>query len=153
MISNALSGKPLPIYGDGMQVRDWLYVDDHCRALLALLERGRPGEIYNIGGTCALPNREVVRRILHTLGRPESLLTPVADRPGHDRRYAITSEKVMRETGWSPEASFDEALQKTIGWYQAHAAWIARIHSGEYRSYYETNYTHRDTALAGLAAQ
>src|SRR5579872_3765860 len=100
MISNAIENKPLPIYGDGMQIRDWLYVDDHCRAILAAVEKGRPGEIYNIGGSRALPNVEVVRKILAALGKPESLMLTVKDRPGHDRRYALASEKIMRETGW-----------------------------------------------------
>ena len=103
MISNAIEDQPLPIYGDGMQVRDWLYVDDHCRAILAVIERGRAGEIYNIGGSRALPNIEVVKRILDAVGKPHSLMQTVKDRPGHDRRYALSSEKLMRETGWKPE--------------------------------------------------
>ena len=102
MISNALEDKPLPIYGDGMQVRDWLYVDDHCRAILAVIERGREGEIYNIGGSRALPNIEVVKTLLAALAKPESLMQTVTDRPGHDRRYALSSAKIMRETGWAP---------------------------------------------------
>ena len=102
MISNALDDKPLPIYGDGMQVRDWLYVDDHCRAILSVLRKGREGEIYNIGGSRSLPNREVVHMILKATGKPESLMTTVTDRPGHDRRYALTSEKLEQETGWKP---------------------------------------------------
>src|SRR5580704_7335679 len=100
MISNAIEDQPLPIYGDGMQVRDWLYVDDHCRAILAVIERGRAGEIYNIGGSRALPNLEVVERILDTVGKPHSLMQTVKDRPGHDRRYALSTEKLIRETGW-----------------------------------------------------
>jgi dTDP-glucose 4,6-dehydratase len=143
MISNALEDKPLPIYGDGMQVRDWLYVDDHCRAIQAVLERGREGQIYNIGGSCALPNREVVRRILTATGRPESLMTTVGDRPGHDRRYAITTAKVMRETGWIPQVEFDVGLAATIAWYKENPNWVRRVKSGEYLAYYEENYLNR----------
>jgi dTDP-glucose 4,6-dehydratase len=143
MISNALEDKPLPIYGDGLQVRDWLYVDDHCRAIKAVLERGRVGQVYNVGGNCALPNREVVQRILTATGRPESLMTRVTDRPGHDRRYAITSEKVMRDTGWSPQMDFDRGLAATIDWYTQHQEWVRRVKSGEYQAYYEKNYSGR----------
>src|SRR5581483_1896477 len=114
MISNALEDRPLPIYGDGQQIRDWLYVDDHARAILAVIERGRPGEIYNIGGSRALPNLDVVRKILAAVGKPESLMQTVKDRPGHDRRYALSSEKVMRETGWKPQVPFEEGLRATI---------------------------------------
>lgn len=141
MISNALEDKPLPIYGDGMQVRDWLYVDDHCRAILAVLEKGREGEIYNIGGSCSLPNREVVRRILTLAGKPESLMTTVKDRPGHDRRYALSSEKITQETGWAPQMPFDEGLASTIDWYRQNNAWVSRVKSGEYQDYYRLNYT------------
>jgi dTDP-glucose 4,6-dehydratase len=140
MISNAIENKPLPIYGDGMQIRDWLYVDDHCRAILAAIERGRPGEIYNIGGSRALPNIEVVRKILAALGKPERLMQTVKDRPGHDRRYALSSEKLMRETGWKAEMPFEQGLQATIDWYRANSAWVARVKSGEYLHYYERNY-------------
>jgi len=140
MISNALEDRPLPIYGDGQQIRDWLYVDDHARAILAVIERGRPGEIYNIGGSRALPNLDVVRKILAAVGKPESLMQTVKDRPGHDRRYALSSEKVMRETGWKPQVPFEEGLRATIEWYRAHAAWTARVKSGEYQNYYQRNY-------------
>jgi dTDP-glucose 4,6-dehydratase len=140
MISNAIEGKPLPIYGDGMQIRDWLYVDDHCRAILAAMERGRPGEIYNIGGSRALPNVEVVRKILAALGKPESLMQTVKDRPGHDRRYALSSEKLHRETGWKAEVPFEEGLRTTIDWYKSHPDWVARVKSGEYQHFYERNY-------------
>ena len=143
MISNAIEDKPLPIYGDGMQVRDWLYVDDHCRAILAVIERGREGEIYNIGGSRALPNVEVVERILKAAGKPRSLMQTVTDRPGHDRRYALSSEKLMRETGWKAEMPFEEGLQATLDWYRTHAAWIARVKSGEYQNYYTQNYANR----------
>jgi dTDP-glucose 4,6-dehydratase len=143
MISNAFDNKPLPIYGDGMQIRDWLYVDDHCRAILAVLEKGRAGEIYNIGGSRSLPNRQVVQQILAITGRPESLMTTVTDRPGHDRRYALSSEKIMRETGWAPEMSFEQGLADTIDWYKTHPEWIQRVKSGEYQRYYAANYTNR----------
>ena len=143
MISNAIEDKPLPIYGDGMQVRDWLYVDDHCRAIQAVVERGRAGEIYNIGGSRALPNIDVVRKILAALGKPESLMKTVTDRPGHDRRYALSSEKLMRETGWKAEMPFERGLQATIDWYCANPAWVANVKSGEYQTYYQRNYANR----------
>ena len=141
MISNALENKPLPIYGDGMQVRDWLYVDDHCRAILAVLERGRDGEVYNIGGSRALPNREVVRMILKATRKPETLMTTVTDRPGHDRRYALRSDKIKRETGWSPQMPFEKGLAVTIDWYRDNEAWVRRVKTGEYQEYYKANYT------------
>ena len=150
MISNALSGRRLPIYGDGMQVRDWLYVDDHCRAILALLEKGRPGETYNIGGNRALPNLEVVKKILAATGKPESLLETVEDRPGHDRRYALSSEKIMKEVGWEPQVEFEKGLDATIAWYQQNAAWVERVRSGAYREYYEKNYEQREDELSRL---
>jgi dTDP-glucose 4,6-dehydratase len=143
MISNAMDDKLLPIYGDGMQVRDWLYVDDHCRGVVAVIEKGREGEVYNIGGNCSLPNVEVVRRILKALGKPESLMQTVTDRPGHDRRYALTSEKLMRETGWAPRMDFDRGLAETIVWYKANPEWVAHVKSGEYRTFYEKNYANR----------
>jgi dTDP-glucose 4,6-dehydratase len=143
MISNALEEKPLPIYGDGMQVRDWLYVDDHCRAIRAALMHGAPGEIYNIGGARALPNRRVVEMILEILGKPYSLMTQVKDRPGHDRRYAITTEKLMKASGWRPEVPFEEGLERTIRWYRGNPGWVARVKSGEYQKYYEQNYANR----------
>ena len=143
MISNAIDGQPLPIYGDGMQVRDWLYVDDHCRAIFAVIERGRSGENYNIGGSRALPNIEVVKRILDAVGQPHSRMQTVTDRPGHDRRYALSSEKLMRETGWKAEMPFEQGLQSTIDWYRANPAWIANVKSGEYLNYYARNYANR----------
>jgi dTDP-glucose 4,6-dehydratase len=143
MISNALDGKPLPVYGDGKQVRDWLYVEDHCRAVFAALKNGRAGEIYNVGGNCSLPNLEVVKRILKATGRPESLITQVSDRPGHDRRYALENEKLTRETGWTPQMQFDEGLAATIDWYRRRQDWVARVKSGEYQRFYEQNYARR----------
>ena len=140
MISNALENRPLPVYGDGMQVRDWLYVDDHCRGVLAVLNQGRAGEIYNLGGNRSLANIEVVRKILALTGRPEELIQHVTDRPGHDRRYALSSQKLMLEAGWRPETEFETGLRVTIEWYRANAAWVAHVRSGEYRDYYERNY-------------
>jgi dTDP-glucose 4,6-dehydratase len=150
MISNALEGRPLPVYGDGLQVRDWLHVEDHCRAVAALLERGREGEIYNIGGNRSLVNLEVVRKILRATGRSEDLVRFVTDRPGHDRRYALSSEKTMRETGWAPEVGFEEGLSRTVAWYRQNAGWVERVKSGEYQSYYERNYGDRDLELRRL---
>jgi dTDP-glucose 4,6-dehydratase len=143
MLTNAFDGLPLPVYGDGMQIRDWLFVDDHCRAIFAALEKGRPGEIYNVGGNCSLPNLEVVRRILGATGRPDDLIRYVTDRPGHDRRYALSGEKLARETGWSPQVCFEEGLARTIEWYRSNADWVRHVKSGEYQSYYELNYGNR----------
>ena len=146
MIANALEDRPLPVYGDGMQVRDWLYVDDHCRGIMAALEKGRDGEIYNIGGNRSLPNLDVVRKLLAATGRPETLIRYVTDRPGHDRRYALTSAKLARETGWAPEVDFESGLARTIEWYRANSAWVERVRSGAYRDYYERNYGQRTSA-------
>ena len=143
MISNAMDDKPLPIYGDGMQIRDWLFVEDHCQAIWAALNRGEVGEIYNIGGSRALPNREVVELILAQLGKPLSLMTRVTDRPGHDRRYAITTEKIEKATGWHAEVPFEQGLAQTIQWYAGNREWTGRVKSGAYQSYYEDNYGQR----------
>jgi dTDP-glucose 4,6-dehydratase len=146
MISNALEGQTLPVYGDGMQVRDWLYVDDHCRGIMAVLTKGREGQIYNIGGNRSLPNLDVVQMVLQLTGRPESLIRYVTDRPGHDRRYALSSEKLSRETGWSPAMAFETGLARTIEWYRSNSDWVARVRSGAYREYYEKNYGGRGAA-------
>jgi dTDP-glucose 4,6-dehydratase len=143
MISNALEDRPLPVYGDGMQVRDWLYVEDHCRAILALLAKGREGEVYNIGGNRSLPNLEVVAKILAATGKPDSLIQYVTDRPGHDRRYALSSGKLMRETGWRPLTAFEDGLPRTVEWYRSNADWVRRVKSGEYQTYYALNYENR----------
>ena len=143
MISNALEDKQLPVYGDGQQIRDWLYVEDHCRAIHSVLERGGAGEIYNIGGNCSLPNLEVVHRILKATNKPESLITRVTDRPGHDRRYALTNAKLTSHTGWEPQMDFDRGLAATVAWYRDNPHWVARIKSGEYRHFYELNYANR----------
>ena len=143
MIANALDGKQLPVYGDGMQIRDWLYVDDHCRAIRAVLDKGRAGEVYNIGGSRALPNIEVIHRILTAIGQPESLIKYVTDRPGHDRRYALTSDKIERETGWKPQMEFEAGLAETVRWYRENTDWIANVRSGAYREFYDKNYAGR----------
>jgi dTDP-glucose 4,6-dehydratase len=143
MIANARADEPLPVYGDGMQVRDWLYVRDHCEAILAVLERGAVGETYNIGGHNEYPNLDIVRRILAELGKPPSLIRHVQDRPGHDRRYAIDASRIDRELGWRPRFTFEEALPRTIAWYLGHDEWLKRVRSGAYREYYELQYGRR----------
>ncbi len=144
MISNALEDKPLPVYGDGMQIRDWLYVEDHCRGILSVLQKGLEGEVYNIGGNRSLPNKTVVDQILKLTGKPQSLIKYVADRPGHDRRYALSSAKIERQTGWSPQMDFETGLAATIDWYRQNREWVARVKSGEYQKYYEANYAARE---------
>jgi dTDP-glucose 4,6-dehydratase len=151
MIMNALDDKPLPVYGDGLQQRDWLHVEDHCRGILAVLENGRVGEVYNIGGTDVVDNLTMVRRILRLLGKPESLIQYVVDRPGHDRRYALDSGKIEKELGWQPQHSLDAGLQDTINWYRANTKWIAGVRGGEYRKYYEKYYENRSSSLQELA--
>lgn len=143
MICNAMEDKPLPVYGDGQQVRDWLYVEDHARAIWAVLNKGRAGEIYNVGGNCSLPNLEVIHRILKATGKPESLITTVADRPGHDRRYALSSAKLEREIGVAPQMDFDRGLAATVDWYRDNQEWVRRVRSGAYRAFYEENYGER----------
>ena len=148
MIVNALAGKPLPIYGDGMQVRDWLYVGDHCSAIRAVLSQGRPGEVYNVGGWNEMPNRDIVQHICALLDelRPSSqgpytrLITHVTDRPGHDRRYAIDARKIERELGWRPTETFESGIRKTVQWYLDHADWVADVQSGGYRDWVEKQY-------------
>ncbi len=140
MITNALEGRPLPVYGDGLHVRDWLYVEDHCAALDMVLRRGRPGEVYNIGGGNEWTNLALVRRLLALLEKPESLIASVPDRPGHDRRYAIDASKLARELGWQPAHRFEAGLAMTVAWYLEHRDWWERIRSGAYREYYERLY-------------
>jgi dTDP-glucose 4,6-dehydratase len=143
MISNAFEDRPLPIYGDGMQIRDWLYVEDHVRAILTIFEKGRAGQIYNIGGNRSLANIEVVERILQLTGKPRSLMQYVQDRPAHDRRYALSSEKLMNETGWQPQVDFESGLAATIDWYRNNQDWVRRVKSGEYQKFYDLNYAGR----------
>ena len=140
MIANALRDEPLPVYGDGMNVRDWIHVEDHCRGLLAALERGRAGQVYNLGGRSERHNIDIVRQVLRLLGKPESLVRFVKDRPGHDRRYAIDPAKAERELGFSPRRRFEEGLAATVAWYRDHRGWWERVLSGEYRGYYERQY-------------
>jgi len=137
---NALHGDSLPVYGDGRQVRNWLYVEDFCRAIDAVLERGRPGEAYNAGGPDECENIEVVRRILELSGRDESLIEYVTDRPGHDRRYSLSSDKLRSELGWEPRVRFTDGLERTVGWYRENESWWGPIRSGAYRDYYERQY-------------
>ncbi len=143
MITNALADLPLPVYGDGQHVRDWIYVEDYCRALDVILRQGRAGDIYCVGARAERTNLEVVEMILDLLGKPRSLIRFVEDRPGHDRRYAIDPSKVEREFGWRPQETFQSGLQKTIAWYQANQAWVEKVRSGEYRAYYERMYGRR----------
>jgi dTDP-glucose 4,6-dehydratase len=139
-VLNALHGDALPVYGDGRQVRNWLYVEDFCRAIHAVLLRGRPGEAYNVGGPDECENIDVVRRILTLAGRDESLIEHVRDRPGHDRRYSLSFEKLRSELGWEPRMRFDEGLRRTVDWYRDNEWWWRPIRSGEYRKYYERHY-------------
>ncbi|MFH0793354.1 MAG: dTDP-glucose 4,6-dehydratase [bacterium] len=143
MILNAMENKPLPVYGDGMQVRDWIHVEDHCRALDIVLREGKVGEVYNVGSDCERPNIELVQLLLDLLGKPQTLIRHVEDRPGHDRRYAIDATKLRRELGWKPTIKLDEGLAATIQWYKDNHEWWEKIRSGEYQKYYETQYGHR----------
>ena len=153
MIANALEGKPLPVYGDGRQVRDWLYVGDHCTAIRTVLAKGRVGEVYNVGGNAEKRNLEVVHALCDTLGRlaPRAgsyrdLITYVTDRPGHDRRYAIDATKIRAELGWTPTETFETGLERTVRWYLDNAAWVAEVRSGAYRQWIDTNYAKRAQA-------
>jgi len=154
MIVNALAGKPLPVYGDGMQVRDWLYVKDHCSAIRAVLAGGRVGETYNVGGWNEQPNIQIVQTVCALLDelRPDPagprtrLITHVTDRPGHDRRYAIDARKIERELGWRPAETFDSGIRKTVRWYLDNADWVAHVQSGAYRDWLDTNYAARSAA-------
>ena len=151
MILNATRGKPLPIYGDGMNVRDWLYVSDHCAAIRAVLDKGRVGETYNIGGWNEMPNLDIVHRVCGLLdefqpnpeGPATRLITYVKDRPGHDRRYAIDATKIHRELGWKPSETFDTGIRKTVQWYLDNMGWVENVASGEYRKWLDTNYAER----------
>ena len=143
MIINALDDKPLPVYGDGLNVRDWLYVEDHCRAIDLILQKGRVGEVYNIGGHNERANIDVVKTILKELGKPEDLIEHVTDRKGHDRRYAIDPTKIHTELGWEPETKFEDGIKKTVKWYLEHRDWWMGIISGDYQTYYERMYDKR----------
>jgi dTDP-glucose 4,6-dehydratase len=150
MITNASEDKPLPIYGDGRQQRDWLHVEDNCRGILAVLERGRIGEVYNIGGLDIKENLTIARKLLQLLGKPESLLSYVKDRHGHDRRYALHCQKMESDLGWKPIVPLDEGLRQTIEWYKENVEWVTEVRDGEYRSYYQKYYENRDSSLLGL---
>jgi dTDP-glucose 4,6-dehydratase len=139
-LANALHDEPIPLYGDGNNVRDWIYVDDHCRAVLLALEKGKPGATYNIGARNERRNIEVAKSVLDALGKPHSLIRFVKDRPGHDRRYAISPARVETELGWRPKETWESGLGKTIAWYQQNAAWVERARSGEYREFYARHY-------------
>jgi dTDP-glucose 4,6-dehydratase len=143
MIANANEDKPLPVYGDGLQERDWLFVEDYCRAIALTVEKARPGSIYNVSSGVSQPNLKIVRTILQVLGKPDSLIRYVQDRPGHDRRYALDSSKIRRELGWTPLVSFEDGIRKTIEWYRANSEWLDHARSGEYRNYYDRHYNRR----------
>jgi dTDP-glucose 4,6-dehydratase len=138
-ITNAMADKPLPLYGDGMNIRDWLYVEDNCRAIALLINKGTPGEIYNIGGNCERTNIYITKTILKLLNKPTSLITYVKDRPGHDRRYALNISKITR-LGWYPEYKFEERIKKTIAWYLNNQDWIKQVKTGEYLKFYKKHY-------------
>ena len=141
MILNALNDEPLPVYGDGLQVRDWIHVRDHARALLAVLRQGDPGRIYNIGGGNERTNLDVVRSVLQVLDKPESLIRHIEDRPGHDRRYSMNSSRLQAELGWQAGTPFDDGIEKTVRWYVDNKAWLDSVTTGEYRSYYSAWYS------------
>jgi dTDP-glucose 4,6-dehydratase len=143
MINNALNNKELPVYGDGLYVRDWLYVGDHCTAVWKVLTEAPPGETYNIGGCNEKTNMEVIDLILNRLGKPKSLIKHVTDRPGHDRRYAIDATKIISKLNWRPSVSFEEGISRTIDWYLQNEKWLANVVSGEYQRYYESMYSNR----------
>jgi dTDP-glucose 4,6-dehydratase len=143
MIANALADKPLPVYGEGLNVRDWLYVEDHCRAIDLIIHKGKVGEVYNVGGHNEMKNIDIVKLICKELGKPESLITHVEDRKGHDMRYAIDPTKIHNELGWLPETKFEDGIKKTIKWYLENREWWETIISGEYQNYYEKMYGNR----------
>jgi dTDP-glucose 4,6-dehydratase len=148
MIANAQENKPLPVYGDGMQERDWLFVEDYCRAIALAFEKAAPGSIYNVSAGAPQKNLTVIRTILRHLGKPDTLIQYVQDRPGHDRRYALDSSKLQRELGWSPQVSFDEGIRRTIDWYCSNGNWLESARSGEYRKYYDRHYTRREKTFS-----
>ena len=142
-ITNALENKPIPIYGDGLNIRDWIYVADHCRALDLVLQKGMPGEVYNIAADQEKTNLGLIHRLLDIMGKPKSLISFVADRPGHDRRYALDADRIAKELGWKPLYSFEKALAATVDWYVNNEPWWRRIKSGDYTKYYQIMYSHR----------
>jgi len=152
MITNIMNNRPLPIYGDGRQQRDWLHVEDNCRGVLAVLEGGRIGEVYNIGGLDIEENLTIARKLLQFMGKPETLLTYVKDRPGHDRRYALHCDKMEKDLRWKPAIPLDQGLKETIDWYKANTKWMDGVRDGEYLSYYERYYENRDSSLHALSS-
>jgi dTDP-glucose 4,6-dehydratase len=152
MITNALRDKPLPVYGDGRQQRDWLHVEDNCRGILTVLEKAKIGETYNIGGLHVEENLALVRRLLQLTGKPESLLSFVQDRPGHDRRYALNCKKIENELGSRPQIPLETGLRQTIEWYKSNNRWLENVRDGEYRSYYEKYYENRDSSLHAVTS-
>jgi len=151
-ICNLLRNEPVPVYGDGQNVRDWIHVRDHCAAVARVLFHGRPGEVYNIGGRCEISNLELTHRLLALLGKPTSLIRYVADRPGHDRRYAIDCTKIETELGWRASISFEEGLRETVQWYKDNRIWVEQIRSGAYRDYYRKQYAHLAEPVANPGA-
>ena len=142
-VTNVLESKPIPIYGDGLNIRDWIYVVDHCQALDLVLQKGKPGEVYNIAANQEKANLELIHQLLDIMDKPHSLITFVADRLGHDRRYALDASKIARELGWKPSYSFEQALTTTVNWYSNHESWWRKVKSGEYAKYYQKMYSHK----------
>lgn len=153
MITNAADGRTLPVYGDGLQQRNWLHVEDNCRAIASVLERGRIGAIYNIGGADVVDNLTMLRRILQIMGKSESLLEHVKDRPGHDRRYALNCTKIEAELGWKPAITLDDGLRRTIEWYEGNEPWLDSVRGGDYRRYYERYYENREASLRSVTGR
>src|ERR1700735_3242133 len=151
MITNALDNKALPIYGDGKQERDWLHVEDNCKGVLAVLERGRIGEVYNLGGSDIVETLTIARQLLRLIGKPETLLSYVKDRPGHDRRYALKCDKAERELSWKPLIKLEDGFRQTIDWYRTNGAWMAGVRGGDYMNYYQKYYENRDSSLHAIA--
>jgi dTDP-glucose 4,6-dehydratase len=142
-ITNLMGDQQVPVYGDGMQIRDWIHVLDHCRGVEVAWRKGKSGEVYNFGGRCELPNLHLTHKLLDLLGKPRTLIKHVQDRLGHDRRYAIDCSKAERDLGWAPQVKFDDGLRETIAWYQANQPWVNQVRSGDYLKYYERQYAHR----------
>ena len=140
MIANCLNDKPLPVYGEGLNVRDWLYVEDHCKAIDLIVHKGRIGEVYNVGGHNEMKNIDIVKLIVHELGKSEDLITYVTDRLGHDRRYAIAPDKIKSEIGWEPDTCFEDGIRLTVKWYLENEEWVENVTSGDYQKYYEEMY-------------
>ena len=153
MLTRAMKGQSIPVYGDGLQVRDWIWVMDHCAGLDAALRKGREGEVYNFGAGNEWPNLEIARRLLRLVGKPESLLTFVQDRPGHDRRYALDCEKAHRELDWAPQTTLEEGLKQTVDWYSSNGNWVRHVAARGYRAYYRKHYDRREATLARVLDQ